>query len=116
MQGDLNNLLARLISKQSIPRLLHMTPWGHIPTAYSARMPMLTAWQVTKQLIDYRKPKSRVVGNIFRSLIAEGAASLAISLTDVYNAILNSTRWPGIWKTEYVSVIPKTSHPEGING
>ena len=36
----------------------------------------------------------------------------AIPLTDIFNEIASSGVWPLLWKTEYVTIIPKKSCPE----
>ena len=39
------------------------------------------------------------------------SSELAVPLTAIYNKCLLKTRWPQIWKTEIVVLIPKTQTP-----
>lgn len=48
-------------------------------------------------------------------IVSGEAASLAVPLTDLYNTMSDTKEWPSDWKLEYVTVIPKTSHPESVN-
>ena len=56
-----------------------------------------------------------VVGDIFPTLVTRGARLLAAPLTDIFNTMSSTQRWPTDWKREYVTPIPKTAHPETSN-
>ena len=55
-----------------------------------------------------------VLGDVFPEVITKYCDFFAIPLTDIYNEIVASGRWPTSWKTEYVTVIPKNGHPESF--
>ena len=40
---------------------------------------------------------------------------LAAPLCSIYNAITTTRVWPGIWKQEFVTTIPKKNLPELVN-
>ena len=86
---------------------------GDIPQAPSLSLPSLSTAQVAKRLTDFRKPKSRVKGDIFPALVNRAAPTLAAPLANIYNLITVSGEWPTIWKTEYVTPIPKKPLPDG---
>lgn len=56
-----------------------------------------------------------VLGDVFPSILAVVAPLLATPLADIYNTVSNTLTWPELWKTEYVTVIPKTAHPSTLN-
>ena len=56
-----------------------------------------------------------VDGDIIPSVVNRVAAFLAMPLTDIYNCISISSRWPMSWKVEYVTPIAKKTHPETVN-
>ena len=71
----------------------------------------LAPHEVASRLKHFRKPKSMVTGDVFPSIVTKFSDFFAIPLTDIYNEIAQSGSWPDIWKTEYVTVIPKVSCP-----
>ena len=77
-------------------------------------IPPLTEEQVEKRLMEIKKPKSRVEGDLFPELVNRAAKWLSIPLTNIYNEITSSGKWPASWKTEFVTPIPKTSHPASL--
>lgn len=56
-----------------------------------------------------------VKGDLFPQVVTATASSLAVPLTDLYNAMTVTKEWPATWKSEHVTVIPKNSHPETVN-
>ena len=86
-----------------------------IPAARSITLPPLDRQQVERKLITFRKPKSMVTGDVFPAVVNRAAPFLAVPLTDIYNCITTTSTWPSDWKTEYVTPIPKTSHPQSLN-
>ena len=87
-----------------------LTP-DQIPTAHSAPLPNITVEEVRDKLVSFRKPKSRVPGDIFPTLVDRAAPALAVPLSSIYNRIGESGDWPKDWKTEYVTPTPKTNLP-----
>ena len=88
---------------------------GEIPTTYSTPLPWLGHEQVRKRLVEFRKPKSMVRGDIFPQLVTSVASELAIPLTDIYNCMSATLQWPEGWKTEYVTAVPKVPLPTSLN-
>jgi hypothetical protein len=86
-----------------------------IPLTYTKPIEPLEGYQVAARLKAFKKPKSRVVTDIFPDLVTQYAALLAIPLTNIYNSILATGIWPKVWKQEFVTAIPKKSIPEGPN-
>ena len=59
-----------------------------------------------------KKPKSRVDGDVFVNVVVDNLGLLAPVITDIYNKIINTGRWPAQWTTEHVTIIPKGRCPE----
>ena len=88
---------------------------GNIPCTRSKDLPVLHEYEVSARIRKFRKPKSTVPGDIFPQLVTQFADFLAIPLTDIYNKITESRRWPICWKNEFVTIIPKKSSPEELS-
>lgn len=67
--------------------------------------------EVAARLKKIRKPRSRVSGDIFPSLVSELADPLAIPIQTIFRKAYQEGRWPRIWRSETVTVIPKTGNP-----
>ena len=85
-----------------------------IPVGKPRNLPLLSTHKVAGRVRHFKKPKSMVKGDIFPELMTQCADLLAVPLIDIYNTITTMFRWPIIWKKEYVTVIPKTTHPESL--
>lgn len=83
-----------------------------IPTGPDIPVPQLAVSQVLVAIRAFRKPKSRVEGDIFLALVNRAAHKLAGPLCEIYNLISATEEWPNPWKTEYATPIPKKSHPK----
>ena len=83
--------------------------------AFSHQLPVLSVNDVATKLRTIKKPKSMVAGDIFPQLVTRAADWLAIPLAMIYNDITRTACWPDRWKTEFVTPIPKTAHPETAN-
>ena len=68
-------------------------------------------FQIAARLKSFKKPSSRVAGDIPAGLVNQVADILAIPLHYIYSCVYESLEWPKLWKAETVSVIPKTSAP-----
>ena len=86
-----------------------------VPPQVHNSLHMLTADEVIKRLTSFKKPRSMVKGDIFPALINRAAPVLSTPLLHIYNTITLTQSWPSLWKTEYVTPIPKKSLPEGPN-
>ena len=82
-----------------------------IPQAEPGWLPYLSNTDVVNRLRKFRKPKSKVKGDIFPALINRVAPALSVPLTHIYNSITITHEWPDPWKIEYVTPIPKKATP-----
>lgn len=85
-----------------------------IPCTKYKELPMLEQYEVAACIRKFRKPMSTVPGDIFPKLVTYFADFLAVPLADIYK-ITETRKWPNCWKTEFVTVIPKKSHPESLS-
>ena len=86
-----------------------------IPEGRHEHMPVLEKFEVAAGIKKFRKPKSMVKGDIFPELMTLFSDFLVIPLTGIYNTITTTYEWPACWKLEFVTLIPKRSHPESLN-
>ena len=82
---------------------------NEIPATYNRNLPKLLPFQVAGRLRSIKKPRTKIQGDIFPSLVTEFADILALPLTDIYNKITETFVWPDVWKVEIITVIPKLS-------
>ena len=87
---------------------------NQIPLTWNKTLPTLEKFEVAARVRKFRKPKSMVPGDVFPRLVTDLSDFFAIPLTDIYNEITSSRRWPVLWKKEFVTVIPKTSSPQAL--
>ena len=85
------------------------------PDGERVALPVLERHEVSARIKKFRKPKSMVKGDIFPDLMTLFSNFLAIPLTDIYNKITATFCWPAVWKEEFVTIIPKKSHPQSLN-
>ena len=85
-----------------------------IPRTHDRPLPVLEPYQVAGRIRAFKKPKSKVKGDIFPSLMDRFGLLMAIPLTDIYNEMTQTSVWPLCWKQEFVTVIPKCSAPAGL--
>ena len=71
--------------------------------------------EVSARLKNCKEPRSMVDGDIFPRLVGDLHDLLAIPLTRIYNFALTNAEWPAQWKTEIVTVIPKSGNPQDYN-
>ena len=55
-----------------------------------------------------------VPGDVFPCLMTKFSDFFAIRLTNIYNTIIQTKIWPTRWKKDFVTIIPKKHHPEGL--
>ena len=82
-----------------------------VPRTRDRELDPLAPHEVAARLKRFRKPKSMVTGDIFPALVTKFSDFFAIPLTDIFNEVAQSGVWPNLWKTEYVTVIPKVGCP-----
>ena len=85
------------------------------PQSFDLLLPPITEQDLVSRLRKMRKPKSRVLGDIFPDLVNRAAPFLAGPLSDIYNLITSTGIWPARWKIEYVTPIPKKTIPESAD-
>ena len=85
-----------------------------IPTTHHRALPLLRPYQVSSRIRHFRKPKSMVEGDVFPAVLTKFSDFFAVPLSDIYSKVAASGVWPETWKTEYVTIIPKTSSPESF--
>ena len=78
-------------------------------------VPILSRVEIENKLRSFRKPKSRVKGDIFPALVNRAAPWISRPLASIYNTISSTYHWPALWKTEFVTPIPKKTLPESPN-
>ena len=78
-----------------------------VPVSVDLDLGLLSPEAVAKRMREMKKPKSKVRGDIFPALINRASAMIAPVLTKIYNTITSTGEWPLLWKTEYVTPIPK---------
>ena len=88
---------------------------GEIPCTRDKDLPVLHEYEVAARIRRFKKPRSMVPGDIFPKLVTQFADFLAIPLTDIYNCITESKKWPRCWKVEFVTIIPKKTNPESLS-
>ena len=87
---------------------------SEIPKTFDRELPNLKRYQVAMRLKKIKKPRSKIRGDIFPSLITEFCDIIAEPLTEIYNKISESLQWPDVWKVELVTVIPKCPDPKSF--
>ena len=85
-----------------------------VPRAPPRTIPFLQTHEVASRIKHFRKPKSMVKGDLFPSTVTKFSDFLAIPLCNIYNEVISTHVWPVKWKVEYVTIIPKTAHPESF--
>lgn len=83
-----------------------------IPTTFTVPTPIIAEKEVKECICEGKKPKSRVPGDIFIDVLTGCVDTLVQPIARIFNAAVKSNCWPTLWKTEYVTVIPKNKLPE----
>ena len=65
-------------------------------------------------LANCKKTDSRVDGNPLAHLVRRFPRAFAEPVAAIFNQIDQSGRWPTKWKTEHLTIIPKTPNPSGL--
>ena len=86
-----------------------------VPSAQDLDLPLLSVETVAQRLRKMKKPRTKVKGDIFPCLVNRASAMIAGPLANIYNSITSSGTWPSLWKIEYVTPIPKKTHPESLD-
>ena len=75
----------------------------------------VTEDQVRKRMKECKKPRGLLRGDVFPDLMVKFSDKLAGVVSEVLNTAYKQEVWPSVWKTESVTSIPKTAHPETLN-
>lgn len=70
--------------------------------------------EISSRLKFCKKPKGLVEGDIVPELVQLFPDLLAIPLHHIYNSVIRECKWPDLWKTETVKIIPKGKVPESV--
>ena len=70
--------------------------------------------EIYKRLKKQKRTKSTLLVDLPDSLRLEFAAELTGPLTDIINNCLNQQVYPNLWKYEWVSPVPKVTHPKVV--
>ena len=62
-----------------------------------------------------KKTDSRVEGDPLPHLVRSFADSFAAPVARIFNVINQTGRWPSSWKTEHLTIIPKTPNPADLS-
>ena len=87
---------------------------SNLPTTYDLSLPRIDHVEVASRLRSQRKPHSTVPGDIFPQLVNAFAVELSFPLSTIYNAVITTFHWPLVWKSEYVTIIPKGLNPSDL--
>ena len=85
---------------------------NQIPVSHDGLVPILTPEDIVKEVKEGKKTSSRVIGDIFVNVLTKCINTLARPICTIFNTMMATGTWPKHWKTEYVTVIPKTKAPE----
>ena len=78
-------------------------------------IPYLTDRNVAGRLRRFKKPASRVDGDLPKQIVTQAASSLSVPLALIYNQSFSNRSWPAVWKTETVVPMPKVPTPSDLN-
>ena len=84
---------------------------SQIPKTFDRDVTDITEDVVADRLRSLRKPSSCVEIDLLAKCVAPLAASFAVALTPIINHVRKQGQWPGIWKREEGTVIPKSGAP-----
>ena len=76
---------------------------------------LLSAQQVAARPKKFKKPISRVDGDIPKGVVTAAASWLSVPLVEIYNYSFVHRSWALVWKREMVVPIPKVPTPENLS-
>lgn len=86
-----------------------------VPRTYSSPIQVLNVNQMANRLRRFKNPKPMVKHDIFPALISPAADLLAAPMYHIYKTISATSKWPLLWKQEFVTPIPQKTLPSGFN-
>ena len=103
-----------MISQQYPPLDVSTLPQrirSKLKSRLKAKFPYLSKYKVENMIKKAKKTKSGIPGELPKILYSEFAPELAAPLSQIYRTIVQTGKWPDIWKTEYGLPLKKTSNP-----
>lgn len=91
------------------------TPIPRPPLDAASSFRKIEAYEISARLKSIKKPKGLLEGDIDPRLNNLYSDLLAAPLAYIYDLVSSTCEWPDIWKSERVTVIPKTSCPGSLN-
>ena len=79
------------------------------------RPPQVTEHEVYTRLNKLKKTRSTLPIDIPEKIRRECALFLAGPVSQIINSSLTESQYPAAWKQEWVTPVPKISHPQAIN-
>ena len=77
-------------------------------------LPRFTDASVTKILRESKKTDSMVEGDPLPHLVRRYPEAFARPVGEIFNEINATGEWPGAWKTEFLTIIPKVPNPASL--
>ena len=87
---------------------------GEVVGAGMALREPVTREEVAKRLREAKKPSSSVEGDLLPRVVKAHHQQLVEPVTEIFNAVFRTGKWPTAWKDETTVVIPKVPNPEGL--
>ena len=75
-------------------------------------LPQLSEVEVWQKIKHAKKPKGGVPGDLPRKLLIEFSPELATPMARIYQNIIDTQKWPSMWRCEYGIPLQKVSNPE----
>ena len=78
-------------------------------------VPVLKEQDVSEQISKSKKTNSMVPGDLPKPIVQEFPEELAEPVTKIFQQILDTKKWPAMWRTEYGVPLQKKANPENEN-
>ena len=75
-------------------------------------LPHITPLDVYEKIKKSKKPKSQVPGDLPKSIVKEFSPELAGPVASIFQNIVQKSKWPSTWKTEYGIPLQKVKNPK----
>ena len=93
------------------------TEEGPVPAHHDVKLPaglFFTTDDVTKRLSNLKRTDSHVEGDPLPHLVRAAPALFSVPATIIFNKASLEGTWPKSWKTEHLTIIPKTKNPASL--
>ena len=85
------------------------------PDDLTQKLPPPEVYQIAGRLRCMKKKRSRIPGDIDPKVVNYCADGLAVGLHKIFAAAFETCEWPGSWKDEMVTIIPKGASPSSLS-